>query len=219
MQSVENLTGVNLTKKPILNNKLNISYVRIENYTISNDYLFPNGTKSFTTGYLLAYPMVASSKIKGIVAYFHPTVFNKTAVPTSYTNEYLGIVGLYSSQGYIVLMPDYIGLGNDFRNIHPYVIFPQQNIQNMAYALTDAYPRLASRLEISTFRLFTTGYSEGAAYSLWMNVCQNSSYTCPYYSKLPEYQYKLMKTAGMDGAYNMQTQMEFLEERVSKSSV
>ena len=55
------------------------------------------------------------------------------------------------------------------------------------------------------YPLYTAGYSEGAAYSIWFSKCFNSNYTeCPYispstYINSSFYTYKA--SAGLDGAY------------------
>jgi len=45
------------------------------------------------------------------------------------------VIGLYATQGYGVLMVDYIGYGVDYETIHPYVLYPEQNIKTVLYAL------------------------------------------------------------------------------------
>lgn len=66
--------------------------------------------------------------IKGIIAYFHPTVFGKWNSPSSLNETYKAIAGFFASQGYAVVMPDYLGYAND-PDQHPYVLYPQQTVR------------------------------------------------------------------------------------------
>lgn len=88
-----------------------------------------NGTISF--------PKISLTfkKPKGVIAYFHPTVIDRRRVPSSWGLQYLAIIGLYAASGYIVIMPDYIGLTEPYA--HPYVIYPQQNVRSMISALNN----------------------------------------------------------------------------------
>jgi len=72
-------------------------------------------------------------EIKGIVLYFHPTLFNRQLVPSNLGVSYLAIIGIYSSVGIAVVFTDYIGMGEN--QIHPYILFPQQNVQSAMLAL------------------------------------------------------------------------------------
>lgn len=57
----------------------------------------------------LVMPVMDQTKFKGTILYFHPTLFDRSAVPSSQSDYYQGIAGLYTSFGYAVIFFDYIG--------------------------------------------------------------------------------------------------------------
>lgn len=59
--------------------------------------------------YALYTPVSKMNIIKGIVAYFHPTLFGLAQTPTSNTDQINAIAGLYISNGYAILFIDYLG--------------------------------------------------------------------------------------------------------------
>jgi hypothetical protein len=73
-----------VSTQPIANNNKTVSTVIFQHWKITNTYKFPMGTfESIETSYLLALPTFGNlTNLKGIVAYFHPTVFDKQNVPS-----------------------------------------------------------------------------------------------------------------------------------------
>ena len=64
-------------------------------------------------------------------------------------------------------MPDYIGLGDDTSDVHPYVAYPSQNAQTGLAMVKAARSYLADAYQITArLPLFVTGYSEGGGYAL-----------------------------------------------------
>lgn len=64
---------------------------------------------------------------------------------------------------------NYIGYDKNSDLPHPYVLFPEQNVQSAIAALNDVRPTLTEKYSYNQFfNLFAVGYSEGASYSLWM---------------------------------------------------
>ncbi|MDE4959584.1 lysophospholipase, partial [Francisella tularensis subsp. holarctica] len=66
---------------------------------------------------------------KGVILYYHTTVFDNSAVPSNFSNDKSLIfevtyAAIYAANGYIVVAPDYIGQGDDSKNYHPYVLYP-----------------------------------------------------------------------------------------------
>jgi hypothetical protein len=122
----------------------------------------------------LAVPEIAPSAIKGIILYFHGTTVQRTNVPSNFTAttnaDYTDgtlLAAVWASQGYVVVMPDYIGLGDDTAHVHPYVTYPVQNAQTGLAMLKAAETVLSSKYQIGgNLPLFITGYSEGGAYAL-----------------------------------------------------
>jgi hypothetical protein len=161
-----------LSADPIGKNSLGIEKVD----AIKIDYTTVNVDASAdTVSGGIAMPEVAASSIKGMILYFHGTTVNPTNVPSnfaplssssSYTDGTL-MAALWASQGYVVIMPDYIGLGDDTAHPHPYVVYPQQNAQSGLAMVKASRTLLTKNYGLtSTLPLFTTGYSEGGAYSL-----------------------------------------------------
>lgn len=73
---------------------------------MSYSYKINNKIISSTTSYLLVLPDLKMNNFKGLIAYFHPTVFNKQNVPSSLNSYYKGIAGFYASKGFALLMID-----------------------------------------------------------------------------------------------------------------
>lgn len=106
-----------------------------------------------------------SAKPRALIVAFHGTLFTKTDAP-SYENrtKYLIDAGVYGSKNYAVLFPDYPGFGSDSEHVHPYVLYPQQNVRSAIYLLNAALPIINERYKTrfsSTNRLpiMSTGYS------------------------------------------------------------
>ena len=80
---------------------------------------------------------VNSKLIRGTISYFHGTTYNKSFVPSSLDPYYLAIAALYAAEGYIIVMSDYNGMGEDYGSMHSYVLFPIQTVSNMADILQE----------------------------------------------------------------------------------
>jgi hypothetical protein len=131
----------------------------------------------------LVIPELAPAAIKGIILYFHGTTIQRTNVPSNFitaTNpngNYEGILlaALWAAQGYVVVMPDYIGLGIDTADPHPYVAYPAVNAQS-GLAMVKAARSYLSTMLPGRQPLYITGYSEGGAYALEAaGLMQNNS--------------------------------------------
>lgn len=164
-------------------------------------------------------PDSSINKIKGVVLFYHPTEFTKYNVPSCFTNASdlpgycqisetkhgsnyaMQLGGVFASQGYVVVMPDYIGQGIDSSIMHPYVINPQVNARSGINMLADTR-KLLKHLGLNNAKplnLFITGYSEGGAYALWASkLLQNSSTDI-----LSINNYNLRMTAPISGAYDI----------------
>ncbi len=143
--------------------------------------------------------------LKGVVVFYHFTVLNKDNVPSRFNKDEFNlsktIASTLATDGYAVLLPDYIGLGDDSKNVHPYVIYPVNNALSGIYMLkllNKIDPALKFNSVDNQIPLFLSGYSEGAAYSLWAaKILQDNP------SFLKQYGYTLTKTVPIDGAYNL----------------
>lgn len=108
-----------------------------------------------------------------MVLYYHPSVFDKSLVPTNMGDEYMAIAALYATRGYAVLMPDGIGLGRDYQRVHPYILTPLPNVANGYYGLAEVARKVRNIFGTkSQIPLFVAGYSEGASYAVWFYRCK-----------------------------------------------
>ncbi|HMT02424.1 MAG TPA: lipase family protein [Burkholderiales bacterium] len=184
-----------------------------------------NEYRSVSGGILI--PNLSMDKIKGVILYYHPTDVSKHHIPscfkydsnlpsycqgnTSYYGEELGII---ASQGYIVVMPDYVGQGYDYSVIHPYILYPEVNAQSGLNMLT-ATKALLSEINFSNNlpkNLYISGFSEGASYALWTSkLLQGTSANILINNGLT-----LKNTIGISGAYDLKNaQLPMAAENIS----
>lgn len=140
---LQKMTNLDLGINSITNNSKKIDSVRIWTDKITNNYTI--GDKDYiniTTGYLTAAPVVKNSyDYMGHIAYYHPTIFNKQLVPSNFAihsntaKSYRSLIAFWCSLGYSITFYDGVGLGIDWKRIHPYVLVPWPNIQNMYFIL------------------------------------------------------------------------------------
>jgi len=187
-----------LNSQPILNNPLGITGVTFESITYTT--ALPSGANVTVSGGLVLPQLTDPTKIKGVVTYFHGTTFNKSLAGSNYESdgEVKAVTAVFASQGYIVVLPDYVGQGVDWQNVHPYVLYPKISVQAALDMLEAVKPIIQSTYATTApIKLFSAGYSEGGAYSLWFNsMIQNSpSILDPFY--------KLTHSVGMEGAYSV----------------
>ena len=161
---------------------------------------------------------LTQDKIRGVILYYHPTVFSKAEVPSNFDAESVVdgkpsvglnsytlytdfmLAAIYASQGYVVIAPDYVGQGVNKAEMHPYVAFAENNAKTGIYALKAARTALLREninLPAKT-NLFITSYSEGGAYALWASKLLQGKYK----SLLENNGYVLKLTAGISGAYD-----------------
>jgi len=105
----------------------------------------------------VAVPLLENIEVP-LMVYQHGTTFNWDGVPSYMSDEhYIG--ALFSTSGYVSLMPDYLGLG-DSPHMHPY-----SHAQSTAYAGRDmirAFKEMAPEIGIVwNEEIFITGYSQG----------------------------------------------------------
>ncbi|MCC2624139.1 MAG: hypothetical protein K0R14_12 [Burkholderiales bacterium] len=180
-------------------------------------------------------PQYVGTQIKGIILYFHGTSLAKDDVPSCFTGrrlyaeyaEYCHRDNVYSSsklaggilasQGYIVVMPDYIGLGADNTTIHPYVLYSKVNAASgldMVTATKELLKRLGGKTKIQN-NFYITGFSEGGAYALWAS----NIVTQPENTFLMSNQLNLKDTVGLSGAYDLKyAQMPMLTDDITLKS-
>lgn len=100
----------------------------------------------------------------------------------------------------MVVAPDYIGQGVDWQTVHPYVLYPRVSAKTAVDMLAAVKPLIASQFQFAAddpaLDLFSVGYSEGGAYSLWFNsfISSSPSVLDPFYT--------LTHSVGLEGAYD-----------------
>ncbi len=195
-----------LNAQPILNNPLGVTGVFFQPVDYQTTVPLPSGEQTFqVSGGLLMPQGISKDQVRGVLVYFHGTTFNKSQVGSEFVDstETQLVAQVFASQGYIVLIPDYVGQGDDWKNVHPYVLYPEVSAQTAVDMLTAVQPTLASQYGFTqgdpALKLFSAGYSEGGSYSLWFNVylSENPGLLDPFY--------QLTHSVGMEGAYNTST--------------
>ncbi len=131
-----------------------------------------------------------------VAIYQHGTVAVKQQVPSNLSAE--AIIGwVFSSNNYIVLLPDYLGFGENEEDIHPYVHAATQASAavDMLYAARDF---AAQKGYVFNDQLFVTGYSQGghAAAALHQELQANFSED-----------FTVTASAPMSGPYNISGEM------------
>ncbi|MFA5504433.1 MAG: hypothetical protein WC423_03345 [Vulcanimicrobiota bacterium] len=207
-----------LTAQPILNNPLGIQAVGFQSVNYTTTVPLPDGERSFqVSGGLLVPQDIDKTQLKGVVVYFHGTTFNNSQVGSDVGNPETQLCAqVFASQGYAVLIPDYVGQGVDWQNVHPYVAYPKVSAQTAVDMLSAAKPVFVDHFGLQEsdppLKLFSAGYSEGGAYSLWFN-----SYLATNPGRLDPL-YQLIHSVGMEGAYSTsQVTYDFLFNNVSVS--
>ena len=157
---------------------------------------------------------------KGVILYYHPTVFDNAGVPSNFSkNNQTSLIfdvtyaAIYAANGYIVVAPDYIGQGDDYKNYHPYVLYPKQTVNTAVDLLNDISNEIRKKYNLdasATLNLFSVGYSEGGGYSIWSAKCLGWQGNCQDVNKLGKL-YKYRAAAGLSGAYDIShTTLDFM---------
>ena len=206
-----------LNAKPILNNPLGVTGVLFQTVNYSTTVTLPQGQKTFAVSGGLMLPQgIPAAKVKGIVTYFHGTTFNKAMVGSNYaTNGETRLAAqVFASQGYIVVIPDYVGQGVNWADVHPYVLYPRVTAKTAVDMLAAVAPTIRAQYQLdpaARLKLFSAGYSEGGAYSLWLTSFLNEQ------PATLDPLYQLKHSIGIEGAYNTSTVTKgFLFDNVSQ---
>lgn len=131
----------------------------VETYKVTYNTVNIDGTPTVASG-AVCIPIGRDCDTLSLIAYCHGTVLEKNDVPSA--NNFESIIGkIFSSTGYVVAMPDYLGLG-DNAGLHPYV-----HAESEATATVDIM-RAARELVITLSgalhlqdEVMLTGYSQG----------------------------------------------------------
>lgn len=124
------------------------------------------GTIDTASG-LVILPILDNTIAKPFLTYQHGTSSDRDNVPSRLPQEAL-LVYYFASQGYISMAPDYLGLGDSRRTIHPYV-----HADTEASAAIDLLRATKQYLDAEGIayndQLFMTGYSQGGHASMAMH--------------------------------------------------
>lgn len=96
-----------------------------------------------------------------VVSYQHGTIFERLEAPSNPGAGDQGVGLAFATEGYIVALPDYLGLGAESPPFHPYVHARSEAVASVdmlraAYRLLASVPKPAPN-----GRLFLVGYSQG----------------------------------------------------------
>lgn len=119
----------------------------------------PNGDKTSASG-LIAMPKEPKTNV-AIVSFYHGTRVTRSDVPSNFKENYYIYPALFSSYGgYMIVMPDYLGLGDNNLPLHPYV--QSKTLSSSSIDMVIAARELANVLNYPiNDKLFLAGYSEG----------------------------------------------------------
>ncbi|AIT08611.1 lysophospholipase [Candidatus Francisella endociliophora] len=213
--NIKKLSGINIenfANKSIKDVSLNkISYETINSFPAT-------GKIASKVSGLLMMPNI--DKPKGIILYYHPTVFNSAGTPSNFRDDNITTqlfdvlyAAIYALNGYIVVAPDYIGQGIDYSNHHPYVFYPKQTVNTAVDLLNNSTKIIKDTYNLAAdtkLNIFSSGYSEGGAYSIWTAKCLENKQNCPNVNTLDNL-YKYTAAAGLAGVYDISdTTLDFL---------
>lgn len=200
LKSIKQFTGIDLQQESGL---IGQSFSQIDAHRVIYTSLGMDNHAHPVSGAILI-PQ-SSQPLKGVVIFYHFTVLNKTNIPSSFEKDEFNLsktmASTLASDGYAVVMPDYLGMGVDESAVHPYVIYPEVNALSGIYMLDllkKIQPNLKYKLVNNQIPLYISGYSEGGAYALWAaKILQDNK------GYLATHGYNLIKTVPMEGAYNL----------------
>ena len=128
-------------------------------YKIHYQTLAPDGKITLASG-LAAMPVTPQHPV-GIVAFLHGTRVMRSDSPSRNDEKnYVYQATFSSSGGYMLVMPDYLGLGDNDLPLHPYV--ESETLASSSIDMLIAAKEMAAALAYPVSdKLFLAGYSEG----------------------------------------------------------
>jgi len=172
--AVELLNSLGVSANPVL---LSLSGVPVCDVGIYHlEYNTVGGTNEPTTASgALMVPIGVDSRCRGarpILLYAHGTTTNRafdiSDLQDAQNAEGLLLAGLFATQGYIVVAPNYAGYDTSTLPYHPYLNADQQS-KDMIDALSaarQALPAAGALVTTDSGKLFVTGYSQGGFVAL-----------------------------------------------------
>ena len=217
IKNIENLSGINIDN---FGDK-NIKDVTLDKITYQTINSFPaTGEVTSNVSGLIMLPN--TDKPKGVILYYHPTAFNNAGIPSNFKDDNITsqmfdtiYAAIYALNGYIVVAPDYIGQGDDYANTHPYIFYPKQTVNTAVDLLNNSADIIKKKYSLDNnkkLNVYSAGYSEGGAYSIWTAKCLEDKSSCPKVDKLDNL-YHYRAAAGLAGAYDLsKTTMNFIKD-------
>ncbi|KTD14127.1 secreted protein [Legionella gratiana] len=143
-------------------------------YKINYKTPAPDGHITIASG-LVAVPSTTDKA--GIVSYQHGTRFNREEVPSRMNEgDYIYPALFASHGGYLTVMPDYLGLGDNELELHPYVHY--ETLASSSVDMLWAAKEFAKKINFQlNDQLYITGYSEGGFSSLVMFELLTTQYS------------------------------------------
>ncbi|MEN8122017.1 MAG: lipase family protein [Bacteroidota bacterium] len=141
---------------PYIAIQINYQY-DVNSYTITYETITPDGEETQASG-LLTIPSDLTTAAP-LLSYQHGTILKQDAVPTG-ADQMLALLGMaFGTEGYIVCMPDFLGLGEG-EGLHPYM-----HAKSEATATIDMIRAAKNKLDELGIeyndQLFLMGYSQG----------------------------------------------------------
>jgi len=147
---------------PGIARQYDVTFYKIIYKTIDSDGNFVNASG------LVSYPdKVGGDPPSPLLSFHHGTIGSDADAPSNIAAKpEVGAFGaLFSSQGYVLVMPDYLGYGESTQLMHPYIIAEGSAaaVIDMLRAVRTHAAQLSHTLDT---KLFITGYSEGGYVTL-----------------------------------------------------
>ena len=131
----------------------------VQNYSITYTTTDAFGQPDTASG-LVAIPVASDDFIFPLGVYNHGTVPDRESVPSRAGERERLVVAAIATKGYVMLAPDYIGLG-DSRGVHPYVHAATEASAGRDMIIAVKKWLAERELVAVNEQLFITGYSQG----------------------------------------------------------
>jgi pimeloyl-ACP methyl ester carboxylesterase len=131
-------------------------------YRVTYKSIIPEqGNRPTTATGLVAIPIIDSRQLP-VISYQHGTVFGKNEVPSNLPESYetMFMVLQFAAQGYVLLAPDYFGLGSTSPEGNSY--FVRYSTEQACLDLYKSAQKVLETENISMSKFFINGWSQGA---------------------------------------------------------
>ncbi len=169
--SVTDIDSVLRSYNPLIPVLIHIQYA-LDVYKVIYRSLDAAGNMTIASG-LLAVPRDVTKHFP-LCTYEHGTSFERYGVPSYESNEFM-IAIAFGSEGYVMVLPDYIGLG-DSPGFHPYIHAKTEATATIDFLRATRRIGIARGFQMNN-QLFVCGYSQGghAAIAAYKEIQENYS--------------------------------------------